>query len=233
MLASFRVVLSLTFLSVTAITAFAQQERAQASAQMPAPTVTGAASDQRVRFNAPASVVQIRLEVYDPAGEKRFDNEVRGGNVLDWHLQDGQAGRLPAGTYLCVVTVKSLSGKITPKIGSVVVAADAARLQPVDDTQLTARQSQAVGPVEKNSALTVVQEDSPQSGTVIAHNGEEGQISRTTGALSFRLGDFLRGNDTEQMRLTAEGSLGIGTSAPASQARCQWHDPRRAGDYLP
>ncbi|HJZ69336.1 MAG TPA: hypothetical protein VKF81_14530 [Blastocatellia bacterium] len=41
--------------------------------------VTASASRDRVRFAAPSSVVQIRLEVYDSAGKKRFDNEVRGG----------------------------------------------------------------------------------------------------------------------------------------------------------
>src|SRR5437016_340573 len=73
-------------------------------------TITASASDDRVRFTAGSSVVQVRLEVYGSSGKKFFDNEVRGGNVLDWHLQDGQAERIADDTYLCVVTVKSLTG---------------------------------------------------------------------------------------------------------------------------
>ena len=49
---------------------------------------------------------------------------------------------------------------------------------------------------------------------MLAHNGSEGQIIRDRGALSFRLGDFFSGNDQEQMRLTEEGNLGIGTDQP-------------------
>src|SRR5437867_533738 len=73
-------------------------------------TVTAAATADRVRFTAPSTVVQMRLEVYAANGEKLFDNEIRGGNVIDWHLQNGQAERISDGSYLCVITSKGLSG---------------------------------------------------------------------------------------------------------------------------
>src|SRR2546430_7272610 len=57
----------------------------------------------------------FRSEIYNSTGRKLFDNEVHGGNVLDWHLQDGQAEPLPDDSYLCVVTVKSLSGRLDRK----------------------------------------------------------------------------------------------------------------------
>jgi hypothetical protein len=179
-----------------------------------AATITASASGERVRFTAPSSVVQIRLEIYNSTGTKLVDNEVRGGNVLDWHLQGGQAEPLPDDSYLCVVTVKSLSGKLTQRIGSVTVEKSSASLQPVDASQVTAQQSQAIGPVEENASWIVLNEDEKQTTTVIAHNGTEGQITRGRGALTFRIGDFFSGKDTEQMRLTAEGNLGIGTSDP-------------------
>src|SRR5215510_11543972 len=71
-------------------------------------TITAAATGERVRLAAFPSVVQIRLEVYDSTGKKLVDHELRGGNVLDWHLEDGQAEYLRDDIYLCVVTVKSL-----------------------------------------------------------------------------------------------------------------------------
>jgi hypothetical protein len=177
-------------------------------------TITAVAAGERVRFTAPSSVVQIRLEVYDSSGKKLFDNELRGGNVLDWHLQDGQAEPLADDTYLSVVTVKSLSGKIIQKIGSVTIEKNSASVQQVDPSQMTAQQSQAVGPVEENSSVTVLKGDDNQTTTVIAHNGEDGLITRGRGALSFRIGDFYSGKDIEQMRLTAEGNLGIGITHP-------------------
>ena len=39
-------------------------------------------------------------------------------------------------------------------------------------------------------------------------------MTRTRGALSFRVGDIFSGQDKEQMRLTADGRLGIGTNNP-------------------
>src|SRR2546428_14151363 len=70
--------------------------------------ITAAVSGERVRFTAPSSVVQIRLEVYDTAGKKRFDNEVRGGNVLDWRLQEGQDEAGADDDYVCGMTVKKI-----------------------------------------------------------------------------------------------------------------------------
>src|SRR5688572_22118855 len=83
------------------------------------PVVTATASAKRVRFLSPGSVVQLRLEVYNDAGEKLFDTELRGGNVLDWHLQDGAGQHLQAGAYACVMTIKSLSGSLSQRIGLV------------------------------------------------------------------------------------------------------------------
>jgi hypothetical protein len=76
---------------------------------------------------------------------------------------------------------------------------------------------ESVGPVEEDSGLTILQEDEPHTSTITAHNGEEGQITRGKGALSFRLGDFYSGKDTEQMRLTEEGNLGIGMKDPQAK----------------
>ena len=62
------------------------------------PSVFASASKQHVRFTAPSSVVQMRLEAYDLRGRKIFDNELRGGNVMDWHLETGQGQTLADGS---------------------------------------------------------------------------------------------------------------------------------------
>jgi hypothetical protein len=111
--------------------AFAQDEKL-ASPVKEVVSVTASAAVERVRFTAPSTVVQLRLEVYDASGKKFFDNELRGGNVLDWQVQNGQAERLPSGAYLCVVTVKSLSGKLAQKLANLQVEANSVSLKAAD-----------------------------------------------------------------------------------------------------
>lgn len=178
------------------------------------PTVTGTVTAERLRVAAPNVVVQLRLEIYDEAGQKIFDTEQRGGTVLDWHLQDGNGQRVADGDYLCVVTIKSVAGRMNQRLGRVAINADLPTLHATAYAELNPRQAQAVGPIDGDEALTIVLPASSGPVTVLSSNGEDGQVTRTRGALSFRAGDFFTGKDVEQMRLTEEGNLGIGTSKP-------------------
>jgi len=57
----------------------------------------------------------------------------------------------------------------------------------------------------------------PAAAVVLVHDGQEGQLTRTRGALSFRVGDLFSGLDREQMRLTEAGDLGLGTQQPQAK----------------
>ncbi len=194
----------------------AAQEKLSTAAQRSSLTITATASGERVRITAPASVVQLHVEVYAAGGEKVWDEEIRGGNVFDWQLQDGQGEHLAPGAYVCVVTAKSISGKLTQKIGGVRIEANSVSVERAEWQQLSGQQAQAIGPVEDDSSWTIPGKYE-QTTTVIAHDGRDGQLIRGRGALSFRLGDFFRGNDQEQMRLTEEGNLGIGIAKPKAK----------------
>src|SRR5688500_1299748 len=177
------------------------------------PLVTAAATAERVRIAAPSDVVQLRLEVYSEFGNKVFDSEQRGGNVVDWNLQS-ETGRISDGLYLCVVTVKPLTGAAVQRLGLVAVTAEGATLRRAETTQMSAAQTQAIRGIAESDALSFVEPGETPAATVVAHTGTEGQLARTRGPLSFRLGDVLTGQDREQMRITSDGRVGIGTSAP-------------------
>jgi len=201
------------FLFLALPTVMAQDISNRITPSVTAPVITATASGERTRFTAPSTVVQMHLQIYTEAGQLLFDVSSK-GNVLEWNLQGGSGERVPDGAYLCVVTVKSLSGRLSQRIGSVSVQQKHVELQPANSTPA---QQQAVGPIEENGALTILKAGQTEATTVLANNGVDGQIIRDRGALSFRLGDFFSGTDQEQMRLTADGKLGIGTDNPQAK----------------
>ena len=204
-----------SFLLIVACLTTAGGQNKLAEADQPETmTVTAAASADQVRFTAQSAVVQLRLEIYNAAASKVFDSEFRGGNVLDWNLRDDRAQSLADDTYLCVVTIKGISGRITERIGWVTIQKSSAIVQPIEISQITTQQSEAIGHLPENGSLTVLNSNEIRTTTVISHNGDEGQITSSRGAISFRIGDLYNGKDAEQMRLTPEGNLGIGITHP-------------------
>src|SRR6266513_429796 len=147
-------------------------------------TVTAAAAAERVRFTAPSNVVRMQLQVLSESGQILFDVSSK-GNVLDWSLQDSGGQRLQ-GSYLAVVTVRSLSGRFSERIGSVSIGEKQVELQRVDATQLNPAQQQTLGPIEENGALTILKAGETEATTVLANDGKDGHMIRGRGALTFR-----------------------------------------------
>jgi hypothetical protein len=65
--------------------------------------------------------------------------------------------------------------------------------------------------------LTIVPTDARLAATALAHNGSEGRLLTGSGAFSVRTGDFFAGKEREQLRLTAEGKLGLGVADPQAK----------------
>ncbi|MFN2416354.1 MAG: hypothetical protein ABR603_14535, partial [Pyrinomonadaceae bacterium] len=175
-------------------------------------TVTVSASSERVRFAAPDRAARLRLQVLSAGGEVLFEADSR-GSVFDWALADAGGARLTDGTYLCVVTVKDLAGRLSQRLAVVEVAGGNAQARPAAPSDLTEGQAREVGPLE-GEAASVVRGDEPAAVTLTTHDGEAGSVTSTSGDLTLRTGDLLSGKDTERVRITADGRVGIGTDKP-------------------
>ncbi|HZH29579.1 MAG TPA: tail fiber domain-containing protein [Pyrinomonadaceae bacterium] len=210
--------------------AFAQQtesaaqspQQPGASATTPTPAaVTASATGVGVRFMASAEAVQLRLELYGANGERIFDSGAQQGSVLDWQPLDVPQG-VADGSYLCVLTVKDLQGRASQRIGTLSLQASQASVQRVREQELPDAQKQAVAQSRReqksvaaaDNGLTILREGKQRALTVAAHDGQDGSVTSTKGALSLRTGDVLSGGDREQMRITPEGRVGIGTDKP-------------------
>ena len=172
--------------------------------------VTAGASAAGVRFVSPDQARRMRLEVYSTAGERLFDSDFRQGSILDW---DGQG--LADGSYLCVVTFEDLEGKTGRRLSAVTLKDGRATLLRDGEEQLKAEYAQALaaaGRSHGDDALAVLPKG--QAMTVAAHDGQDGQVTSTSGALTFRTGNVFAGKDKEHVRITPEGQVGIGTDKP-------------------
>lgn len=189
-----------------ALVCVAQTEQSGQPTAPPDQTITISISAKGVRFAALGGVKQMRLEVFSASGDPVYNSAFQAGNVRDWALEDKLGGRLADGSYLCVVTVRELSGRLNMKQGTVLVQGGQASLKLMDGGK--------VGAIEPEKALAAVPDGSATALTLVAHDGQDGQVLSTRGALTFRTGNFFAGSDREQMRLTEDGRLGIGTDKP-------------------
>jgi hypothetical protein len=199
-------ILSLTLLCGQAAAQNAQTNSGTASA-------TAAVTEAGARFTAPGEVLQIRLEIYAAAGELVYDSGQRAGDILDWKVSDVQQG-IADGSYLCVVTFKDLRGRASRRLATLNVQSGGVSLARARSSELSAAQSQKIAATDADESLAILRDGKERAVTVATHDGQDGQVTSTTGALTFRTGDVLTGHDKEQMRVTPEGRVGIGTDKP-------------------
>jgi hypothetical protein len=204
--------------------ALAQNATTAQSQQTSSPAVTAAVlTDGAVRFTSPGQTTQMRLEVYNASGVLVYDSGLRQSSILDWKITDATQV-MNEGSYLCVVSVKDLQGKLRQRLGSFSLQAGQVTLQQAraqenltaDQSQAlaTSRQAQKIEAENNNDAITILRGGKARSVTVTAHDGQDGQVTSTNGSLTFRTGDVFSGQDREQMRVTPEGRVGIGTNKP-------------------
>ncbi|MCA1633429.1 MAG: hypothetical protein LC802_06845, partial [Acidobacteria bacterium] len=173
-------------------------------AQEAAPTVTVSATASGVRFAALGAVKQTRLEVYDSSGAPVFDSGFLPGNVRDFAPR---AAGISDGSYACVLTSRELSGRLSIKQAAVLLRGG--------EVSLALGEAEAAGEVGREQAAPAsAGGDEAGAATLATHDGRDGAVTATSGDLTLRTGDILSGGDTERVRITTEGKVGIGTDKP-------------------
>lgn len=185
-------------------------------------SVTGTVTpDGALRMIAHGESLQIRMEVYSAAGELMADTGLRQGNIIDWKQTDTTQPIID-GSYLVVVTVKDFEGNLNQRMAALTLQAGQLQLQSqkrdeVTTAQVRTMESRKQGKTKINDgddAISILKETKERAAVVTAHNGTDGQVNSTSGALTFRTGNVFASQEQEQMRITPEGRVGIGTKAP-------------------
>jgi hypothetical protein len=220
-----RFILMMVLLTALFTSALAQDEQTLTSRKTSAPAVTAAVTpDGTVRLTSPGEVSEIRLQIYAPGGDVVFDSGVQAGNVFDWTQND--ALKMTAdGSYLAVVTVKNLQGKVFQRLGSFNMQAGQLTITRQKQTNLSGQQATALSgqrqaqkiESDNDESLTILKSSSDRAVVVTTHDGSNGQITTTIGDLKLSTGDVLSNNEREQVRITQDGRVGIGTSEPGAK----------------
>jgi len=208
-------------LVLTSASVLAQDKPATAT-QSSQVAVTASVASNVVRVAAPSQVLQIRMEVLGNGGEVVFDSGLRQGNLIDWKVADA-AQPMRDGSYLVVVTVRDFQAKYRQRLAVLTVEGGQLSLKQQSSAEvsgaqaqaLTAtRQAQKVEAAEADDAITVLREGKERAVVVATHDGQTAEITSTTGPLSLSTGDVFSGQEREQVRITPDGRVGIGTKNP-------------------
>jgi hypothetical protein len=210
----------------------AQTTQTQSTTQTSSPVTATITSDGAVRLVSPGETIQTRLELYSSAGERVYDSGSRQGNVIDWKQTDAA---VVDGAYLAVVSTKGFDGKWQRKYVGLSLQAGQATLSKQRRNNLNSAQLQAIDAnqsvvmIDDDSAVVVLREGKERAAVVSTHDGQNGQVTATTGDLTLNTGDIFSNQSKEQMRVTNDGRVGIGTDKPeatldvAGTVRARWY----------
>jgi len=173
-------------------------------------SVTGSITPEgAVRMIAHGETLQIRMEIFSATGELVSDSGLRQGNIVDWKQSDATQPLID-GSYQVVVTVKDFKGTLSKRVAELTLQGGQLNLQSHKRDEINQKSKTTEG----DDSISILREGKERAVVVNAHDGTDGQVSSTTGALTFRTGNVFSNQDQEQMRVTADGRVGIGTKTP-------------------
>src|SRR5688572_2170200 len=205
----------LLFLFTSSAVVLAQNQQRATEGQTGV-SIVAAITDTGARFTAPKEIGEMGLAVFSPSGEKIFDSDFQRGNILDWSLKKGGQSPPPDGDYLFLLSLRDLTGRLSRQQTVASLGGGKVISLIADPTRITAAQSSVLASnslsLENLEWLTLRREGT--SAALTTHDGSDSQITSTKGALTFRTGELFAGKDQEQMRITPDGRVGIGTANP-------------------
>src|SRR5215213_6216603 len=184
-------------------------------------SITGSVTPEgTVRMIAHGEALQVRMEVYSAAGELVADTGLRSGNIIDWKQTDATQPIID-GSYLVCRLLLEKKGNLNQRMAALTLQAGQLQLQSQKRDQVTTAQVRTMESRQGKSkisdgddAISILKEGKERAAVVAAHDGTDGQVNSTSGSLTFRTGNVFSNQEQEQMRITPEGRVGIGTKEP-------------------
>lgn len=152
--------------------------QSSATAAPTATDVTIIIQQEKVRFTARAAVAEMRLQVFDQAGEVVYDSGPVAESTLDWPLQNGNGQTLKSGLYAYSLAIRE-AGKepgaepSRPRRGHFIVDRAGEQDGKTDHLWVTAQNDGGVG-----AELTVIRDE---TSTVAGAAMSSGAGARTVG----------------------------------------------------
>lgn len=204
----------------------AQQPSTKASSD-----VTIIIQQNKVRFAAQRAVSEMRLQVFDQAGESVYDSGSVTEPEINWPLEHGNGQTLPSGLYAYTLTLKELGAeKASVRRGHFIVDRAAER-DGADKLWVTSQAETGVGAeltLAKNQDVVIA--GARTSGDSIALSGrdttpriigekEQGakQNAAAAAGTAGRIAKFTSATDVGDSVMTEQGgNIGIGTAIPVT-----------------
>jgi len=184
--------------------------------------VTVIIQQQQLRFAAPASAQEVRLEVFNQTGEMIYDSGLVSGSELSWALLNASGEAIPSGLYAYTLTVKEANSE-TPALrrGNLIVERGKDRDPQTDRLWVTNQGAVGAEAAMSGGEWTVF--SSPEAsvaGERIGHNAAARPVLNLSGSgTGGRIPKFtLTGLSLTNSVISEDsnGRIGIGTLTPGS-----------------
>ncbi len=191
---------------------------------------------EQVRFTTRSSVIEMRLQVFDQAGQLVYDSGVLTGPELNWPLRDAYNNAVKSGMYAYQLSIKE-AGEETARVrrGHFIVDRARERDGKTDRLWVTSQNESGVGTeltVARSEGETIAgtsvtrEQKSMTDERVTARDGEteaknEINAAEAPAAASGTIGriaKFTSSTDLGDSVITElNGAIGIGTATPATK----------------